>query len=233
MNTNSSVGPKPSVNVAIPERIASFLAGSYLLINGLRKGNFSLFRLGLSGYLMYRGYTGNCAAYSALGKERLPDPVKNINIRTTVAVNRPRNQVYAFWRKLENLPQFMEHLKNVQQIDDRTSHWEAMIPGGLGTISWDAVIVEEHEGSFIGWNSLPGATIENAGKVEFREIGDGWTEVYAVITYRAPLGPAGQGLSALLNPVFEKLIRADIKNFKRFVETGGMPEQSAVTTMSI
>src|SRR5688572_26109121 len=124
----------------------------------------------------------------------------------------------------------MEHLDTVVEKDDRTSHWEAKIPGGLGTISWDAVIVEEREGSFIGWNSLPGATVENAGKVEFREIGDGWTEIYAVITYRAPLGAAGQGISALLNPVFEKLVRSDIKNFKRFVEGGGIPSSEGVAS---
>jgi uncharacterized membrane protein len=232
MNQNSSVGPKPSINVGVTERLISVIAGSLLLINGLRKGGLGLFRLGISGYLLYRGATGHCHGYSALGKEHLPDPIKNINIRTTVAVNRPRNEVYAFWRKLENLPLFMEHLETVKEMDNRTSHWEARIPGGLGTISWDAVVVEEREGSFIGWNSLPGATVENAGKVEFREIGDGWTEIYAVITYRAPLGAAGQGISALLNPVFERLVRADIKNFKRFVEGGGMGMTSTMSENS-
>lgn len=219
MNTNSSVGPKTSVNVDIPERIASALFGSWLLVNGLKAN--SLTRMALGGYLIYRGASGHCPLYSALRKPHLPDPVRNINIRTTVQVHKPRHEVYNFWRKLENLPQFMRHLKEVRQIDDRTSHWEAFVPGGLGTVSWDAVIVEEQENAFIGWNSLPGATIENAGKVEFREIGDGWTEVYAVITYRAPLGFAGQGVSGLLNPLFEKMVRQDIKDFKRHIESGG------------
>jgi uncharacterized membrane protein len=227
MNQNSSVGPKPDINVDVPERLLSLAAGSLLLLNGLR--NFGWMRMALGGFLVYRGATGHCPGYSAMGKPKLPDPVKNINIRTTVSVNRARNEVYAFWRRLENLPRFMEHLASVQEKDNRTSHWEARVPGGLGTISWDAVIVEEHEGSFIGWNSLPGATVENAGKVEFRELGDGWTELNVVITYRAPLGAAGQGLSALLNPVFEKLIREDIKNFKHFVERGGMSASGTLT----
>jgi len=231
MNTNSSVGPKPSVNVDIPERIASLLAGSLLVLNGLRNG--SLLRMGLGGYLFYRGAVGHCPLYSALGKPHLPDPVKNINIRTVVQVNKPRSEVYAFWRKLENLPLFMRHLKSVQQADDRTSHWQAYVPGGLGTISWDAVIVEEHEGRVIGWNSLPGATIENAGKVEFRDIGDGWTEVYAVITYRAPLGVAGQSISSVLNPIFEKLVRQDIKDFKRYIETGSSEPSASNRNISV
>ncbi len=220
MNQNSSVGPNPIINVDVPERILSVTAGSLLFLNGLRHLGWA--RMAVGGFLLYRGITGHCPGYSAMGKPKLPDPVKNVNIRTTVAVNKPRNEVYAFWRKLENLPRFMEHLKTVQKVDDRTSHWEAKVPGGLGTLSWDAVIVEEHENSFIGWNSLPGATVENAGKVEFRELGDGWTELYVVISYRAPLGVAGQGLSALMNPVFERMIRQDIKNFKQFVERGGM-----------
>jgi len=219
MNTNSAVGPKASVNIAVPERLASVLAGSWLFLHGIRKG--SILKMGVGAYLTYRGAVGHCPLYSALGRPHLPDPVKNINIRTTVQVNRPRHEVYAFWHKLENLPLFMRHLKSVVETDDRTSHWEAYLPGGLGTIRWDAVIVEEHADSFIGWNSLPGATIENAGKVEFREIGDGWTEVYAVITYRAPFGVAGQGLSGLLNPVFEKLVRQDIKDFKHYIEKTG------------
>jgi uncharacterized membrane protein len=231
MNTNSSVGPKPSVNVDVPERVASALFGSWLLLNGLRNG--SLFKMGLGGYLVYRGAVGHCPLYSSLGKPHLPDPVKNINIRTTVQVHRPRHEVYAFWRKLSNLPLFMRHLKTVTEIDDRTSHWEAYVPGGLGTIRWDAVIVEEHENSFIGWNSLPGATVENAGKVEFREIGDGWTEVYVVITYRAPLGAAGQSVSALLNPVFERLVREDVKDFKRYIEVGSNSATSSGQNITV
>jgi uncharacterized membrane protein len=220
MNQNSSIGPKPAVNVDIPERIISLAAGSLLLLRSLKKGNFGLFRLALSGYLMYRGYTGHCEAYKAMGKRKLIDPVKNITIRMEIAVNRPRQELYSFWRKLENLPLFMSHLESVTQNDNRTSHWVAKIPGGLGTIKWDAVIVEEQEGNFIGWNSLPGALIENAGKVEFRDLGKDWTEIYVVISYRAPLGAAGQGLAFLLNPAFESVLRSDIKNFKFFIEKG-------------
>ena len=233
MNQNSSVGPKPTVNVEIPERIISLAAGSLLLLNSLKNRNFGLFRLALSGYLLYRGYTGHCAGYSALGKNKLIDPVKNITIRTDIAVNRPRKELFAFWRWLENLPLFMSHLQSVEQIDERTSHWIANIPGGLGTINWDAVIVEEKDESFLGWNSLPGALVENAGKVEFRDLGKDWTEINVVISYRAPLGAAGQGLAFLLNPAFESIISSDIKNFKFFIEKGVASEEGELVGRKI
>lgn len=230
MNTNSSTGAKASVNVNKLERISSILAGTALLYAGFKKGNNILKKNNSNpakvaiavagGYLIYRGATGHCDVYSLAGKDKLPDTVKNINIRTSVTVNKPRAEVYAFWRKLSNLPLFMEHLKKVDVIDEKRSHWEAKVPGGLGTIEWDAEIVKEIDGELLGWNSLPHATINNAGKVEFRDADENGTEIRVVITYRAPFGDIGEGITSLFNPAFEKIIKNDVKNFKRYIETG-------------
>lgn len=73
----------------------------------------------------------------------------------------------------------------------------------------------------ISWKSLPGATIENAGKVDFQDsLGDQGTELRVVITYRPPAGKVGGGIAWLLNPVFRKMIENDIINFKQYIETG-------------
>jgi uncharacterized membrane protein len=145
-------------------------------------------------------------------------------------VNRPRNEVYSFWRKLENLPRFMKHLESVTEHDGGRSVWNAKIPGGLGTIGWDAEIVKEEEGQLLGWNSLPGSTIHNAGKVEFRDAADNGTEITVIITYRAPFGAIGEGVTNLLSPVFEKLIETDIKGFKEYIENERIPQQERVQT---
>jgi uncharacterized membrane protein len=224
---NDQPDPNPGVNVDVPERILSVLTGSLLLYRSLSKGNFNLFRLAAAGYLLYRGSTGNDPIYAALGKERMPDPIRNINIRTSMTVNRPRAEVYAFWRKLENLPLFMEHLEKVTEIDNKHSHWVAKLPGGV-PIEWDAEIVEEREGSFLGWNSLRGATVENAGKVEFKDVGQNWTELNVVISYRAPMGAAGHGLSRLLNPLVEKMVERDILSFKKYIERAVVTESIVV-----
>lgn len=223
MNENSAVGYKPDVNVTIPERVVSAVAGGWLLYQSLKKGGSGrLIKALTGGFLLYRASTGNCPGYSAMGKKRLPDPIRNINIRATVVVARPRDEVYSFWRNLENLPLFMKHLESVEQTDGRHSHWKAKIPGGLGTIGWKAEIVKEENGEMLGWNSLPNATIENAGKVAFSDVGEHSTQIDVVITYRAPLGPAGAGVSKLLNPLFEKMVLEDVRNFKRYIETGNI-----------
>jgi uncharacterized membrane protein len=222
MNTNSSTGAKLSVNVGKIERIATIIAGSALVYKGLTSKKASLqLPLAIAGCtLLVRGATGHCPVYSLAGKKKLPDTVKNINIVTKMTVNKPRTEVYNFWRKLSNLPLFMEHLETVEVLDDKRSHWVAKVPAHLGVIEWDAEIVKEIEGELIGWNSLPHATIQNAGKVEFRDADRFGTELTVVISYRAPFGDIGEGLASLLNPVAKKIISKDVKNFKRYIETG-------------
>lgn len=229
MNTNSSTGAKLSTNVGKLERIASILAGSALVFQGLRNNKQQQgkkFKIPIAiagGYLLYRGATGHCDLYSAAGKRKLPDTVKNITILTVVHVNKPRQEVYEYWRTLSNLPRFMSHLETVEVIDEKVSHWKAKAMKMVGSIEWDAEVVKEINGELLGWNSLPGATIHNAGKVEFKDSPQGGTELKVLITYRAPFGDIGEGIASLFNPMFEKMIRNDVKNFKRHIETGDNP----------
>lgn len=223
MNQNSSVNGKPAINVSATERIISVMAGSLLLYRALKKRKLGIVNGATAGFLLYRGLSGHCPGYAAMGKQKLPDPVKNINIRTQLTVNKPRQEVYAFWRKLDNLPLFMKHLHSVEVLNEQESQWKARIPGGLGTIQWKAEITKEENGSFLGWNSLPGSAIDNAGKIVFKDAGEKGTEIHAVITYRAPLGVVGEGVARLFNQVFEDMVKEDIRNFKRYIETGEIP----------
>lgn len=211
------------VNVSWPERMFSTTVGALLLTNGL--GN--LFRNPLSGlvktaigsYLVYRGASGNCALYSMLGNEGTAVHAGSVNVRTTMVVNKPKNEVYSYWRKLENLPLFMKHLKTVQEHDNKRSHWEALLPGNLGVVKWEAEIIEEEENRKIAWRSVEGSTIENAGKVVFEEaLGGQGTKLDIIISYRPPAGDVGRKVASWLNPTVEKYIREDVANFKDHIE---------------
>lgn len=212
------------VNVGQTERMVSVGLGAFLLSSGLNnlfhhpiKG---LLRTVIGGALLYRGASGHCPVYASMGKTKGVSHTPAINIRTGLIVNKPRQEVYAFWRKLENLPLFMKHLANVTEIDAKHSHWEADVPGGIGKVKWNAEIVKEEEGSLIGWQSIPNSMVNNAGKVQFRDaLGGEGTELDVVITYHAPAGELGAGIAKAINPVLEKMIRQDIMNFKEYIET--------------
>lgn len=212
------------VNVGQSERIASAAIGAWLLSSGLnslvKHPINSIVKLGLGGYLLYRGASGHCLVYASMGKTKGVSNTPAINIRTGLIVNKPKAEVYAFWRKLENLPLFMKHLASVTEIDSKHSHWEATLPGNIGKVKWNAEIVKEEEGYLIGWQSIPNSMINNAGKVTFHDAMDGQgTELEVVISYHPPAGEIGSGIAKALNPVFEKMIRQDVMNFKEYIET--------------
>jgi hypothetical protein len=103
---------------------------------------------------------------------------------------RTADELYAFWRKLENLPRIFQHLESVTEHDARRSHWVAKAPAGR-TVDWEAEIVNEVPGEIIAWKSLPGSRIPNAGSVNFREAAGGrGTEIKVVLEYEPPAGQA-------------------------------------------
>lgn len=208
------------INVPEKERLISVAIGSFMLAGALwrRPVGMKNVRKGLVGsFLLYRGLTGSCPLYHYLGKEGAK--TRAINLRVPVVVNKPVAEVYASWRKLENLPSFMQHLKEVKETDEKHSHWKAAIPGDMGEINWDAKIVKEEPGRLLVWESVKDSMIENAGKVEFSEaLGGHGTLVDVMITYRAPGGNIGRSISHLFSPYFRKVIKDDIMAFKQFAE---------------
>ena len=48
-----------------------------------------------------------------------------------MTINRGPDEVHRFWRDLQNMPRFMDHLESVQATGDRTSHWRARPIAGI------------------------------------------------------------------------------------------------------
>jgi uncharacterized membrane protein len=116
----------------------------------------------------------------------------------------------------------MEHLREVRQIDNKRSHWEALIPKMIGTaIKWDAQITSEEADRRIAWRSIANATVDNAGEVRFEDIPDTrGTQMHVKISYHPPAGDLGKGVAKLFNPMLESMIKADLMRFKQIMETG-------------
>lgn len=228
-----------NINVSSSERIVSALGGSALAVWGMRNLNSAAgLTMMLSGaYLLMRGLSGYCAINQMVGRNTAETPRKAsaIEAKVTFTINKPRQEVYTFWRKLENLPQFMQHLEKVTELDDKRSTWSAKIPGAekipgnLATVSWEAEIVEDVRGEHIAWSSMPGSTIDNAGEVKFKDAPDNSTEIMACISYRLPAGDLGSIAAKLFNPAVEKMMQDDLRSFKALMETGKVPakEKSA------
>lgn len=115
----------------------------------------------------------------------------------------------------------MKHLQDVDEITEKRSNWVARIPGGLGTLEWEAEIIQEEENRIIAWRSLPDSEIQNSGEVRFEDVPGGMgTRVKTRINYQPPAGEIGELAAKLLNPAFSQIVKNDLRWFKGYMETG-------------
>lgn len=214
-------------NVGEAERIASLIGGGALVAWGLAHRKFEgLTAAALGGFMMYRGATGHCNFYQALGVNTARRGGRNISVPyelgirvdQSVTINRPPAEVYRFWRNLENLPKFVNNLESVVEIDNRQSHW--VVKGPTGPMEWQAEIITDRENELIGWRSLSGSGIGNAGSVHFKDAPGGGTLVTVELQYDPPGGAVGATIAKLLGYDPERRIAQDLKRLKHLLESG-------------
>lgn len=141
-------------------------------------------------------------------------------VRAAITVRQKPEEVYRFWRDLENLPSFMYHLESVTAEADGRTRWVARAAAGQ-SVQWDAQITEDEAGKRIAWQSLPGSSIENSGSVEFTPApGDRGTEVRVTIGYRLPGGVLGKAVGTLFGESADQQVNDDLRRFKQLIETG-------------
>jgi uncharacterized membrane protein len=228
-------------NVGRVERWLSMAAGGALATYALRRRDKQGGLAALAGaVLLYRGGTGHCDVYQALGINRAGNGNghaaiadfgsdtreqlggrRGVHVEEAVTINRPIGEVYRFWRNLENLPQFMDHLESVAQREAGISHWVAKGPAGT-KVEWDARIINEVENKVIGWQSLEGSTIATAGSVNFEETPRG-TAVRVHFQYNPPGGKLGAVVARLFGEEPNQTVREDLRRLKRILETGEVP----------
>lgn len=202
-------------NIGLNERMVSMFLGGVLMSQGIKKPLRGTFLYGA--YLAYRAFTGRCLIYEQLGIDASKPHA--INIRGEFVIERPANEVYAYWRNLNNLPGSIKHLLNVEMVDESLSRWKSNVMGNVFAIDWAAEIVKDEPGRLIGWRSAPGTLIHHVGRVEFAESADQQsTLLKVVLSYHPPAGGVGLGLARLLNPYFETLLKKEIKSFKHNIE---------------
>jgi uncharacterized membrane protein len=221
-------------NVGSVERGASVMAGTLLTYLALKKKGWAGAGMALLGSAFFRrGITGFCYSYRSLGI-RTAAPLGNhnatipygqgIRVDEAITINRPRSEVYAFWRNLDNLAEFMEHVESVRMMPGRQkSHWVAKGPANR-RMEWDAEIINEVPDGLIAWRSLAGSDVPNAGSVHFADAAGGrGTEVRIELQYDPPGGALGAYVARLFGDEPSTQIRNDLKRLKTRLEAGVVP----------
>jgi uncharacterized membrane protein len=219
------------VNVGDTERAVSIAAGAIIGLLGLgRRSVPGLITATVGGGLIYRGVTGYCPLCDRLGIDTAHDQgqtqeqitERGIQIEQALQINRSPEELYQFWRNFQNLPRIMSYLESVRVIDERRSHWVAKAPRiAGGKVKWDAEITRDEPSSRIAWRSLPGSDIDTAGEIRFsRAMGDRGTDVHVFMSYVPPAGKLGHWIASMLGENPRRVVREDLRNFKRVMELG-------------
>ena len=239
------------VNVGRQERLISMVAGGMLAVYGLtRRSKTGGATAMAAAALLYRGATGHCDVYQALGVNRSAGHARErgtgliadrdsdtrrrlggrrgIHVEESVTINRPVAEVFRFWRDFENLPRFMRHLESVAVREEGISHWVATGPGGR-TVEWDARIINEIENKLLAWQSLEGSAVATAGSVRFDETEHG-TRVSVKLQYSPPAGKLGAAVAWLTGEEPHIQVREDLRRFKALLEAGEIPTVDGQTS---
>jgi uncharacterized membrane protein len=219
-----------TLNLSDTERLASALGGALLAAYGLSQRSRSGAMIAAAGgALIVRGATGFCPGYAAAGIDTRRSDTKTAlagsrgtPVETAVTIAKPHDELYRFWRNLENLPEFMPHLVSVKDLGDKRSHWVAKAPGGR-TVEWDAEIINDEVNELLGWRTLEGSDVVSAGSVRFKPTGGGETIVHVHLQYEPPAGKVGATIAWLFGHEPSQTIGQDLRRFKALMETGEVP----------
>jgi uncharacterized membrane protein len=241
----SQPGTGPSQEVALPsptsysaesehESLASIVGSAALVFGGAalfayaaRERNLKGLGAALAGVpLAFRGATGRWVPRTftrdtaeAPEEQEAAAPFK---VHASLTVQRPADELYAFWRQLENLPRFMKNLESVSE-EGGISYWVGKSPLGM-KISWEARIVDDRPGRVISWCSLEPSQVENSGWVRFEPAtGNRGTVVRVHMDVQTPEHLFGRALARLTHPGVELEVQSDLRRFKALMEAGEVP----------
>jgi uncharacterized membrane protein len=222
------VFPRINKRMGTESRWLYGLAGGALLIFGISRRSWFRDVLALVGAdLLSYGATGH-HLYEALGitgghagqdeGTRIPYQL-GVQVQRSIHVNAPRRKAYDFVRDLENLPRFMQHVKNVSKTDDKRSHWVVKAPAGT-QVEWDAEIINDLPGELIAWRSINNPDIDSAGSVRFeRTTDDGGTVIRVSMQYLPPAGILGATVAKLFGEEPEQQLKDDLGRLKMALES--------------
>ena len=213
------MGPWGKTHWSPAERALAGSLGAGLAVGGYARGGLKgivMFLLGTG--LLARAATNRDIASLARGE--------GIPVQKTIRIAKPVDEVYAYWRNLENFPMWMSHVIEVRYMGGDRYHWKVEGPAGV-PVEWDAELLNVVENREMTWRSVEGSTVQNTGRVRFEEDGDG-TRVHVLIKYQPPGGIIGHAVAKAFGSDPASEMDDDLAKLKSLVETGQLPRGTAM-----
>jgi len=148
-------------------------------------------------------------------------PPDDDRIDATITIQRPVEEVFAFYRDFRNLPRFLGDVVAVEPIDATRSRWTIVGPWGIRA-HWTTRVTEERPNALIryevggmgsSWeiHFAPGASPES-------------TDVREIV--RMPFGKMGRSALGLIGKHPAEEVSANLRRLKQLLETGRVTDTS-------
>ncbi|HJU65258.1 MAG TPA: SRPBCC family protein [Gemmatimonadaceae bacterium] len=211
-------------NWAPAARLFTGLAGGAVALYGARRRGMVGAALGAAGAALLARSATNVEVRRLVGAG---SGGRAIEIRKTITLDLPVEQVFAFFTDYENFPQFMSHVREVRDLGDGRSHW--VVDGLAGVpVEWDAIITRAEPLRELAWKSAESSTVQHAGTMRFEPTPVGGTRVDIKMWYNPPAGATGHAVSKLFRVDPKKQLDDDLARVKTALETGTPPHDAAV-----
>jgi uncharacterized membrane protein len=190
-------------NLMLSDRLGYVAGGAVIIAWALRRPSLArAVAAGLGGWLLYQGYTGSTPVLKPLGirvnrKPAEADLAETIVVKEAVTIARPREEVYAFWRRRENLP----------LTDDG-----------------DIEITREAAGEELGWRVVRGDKLLRFGSVSLRDAPGGQGTIVGVHVEYVPMGGSlGAALALVAGRSPQRIVTDCLRRARALLETGKLP----------
>ena len=139
---------------------------------------------------------------------------RSVDMRMTVIVERPVNEVFEFCRDFENFPKIVDVLLSVEDSQDGRSHWAVRSPKGTA-IEWDAVVTKYVPNAVIAWESIPESAVRAGGTMRFAPLSPSETRLDISLTYQPMRTGLNEALHAMMTKPNAKRIRGEVARAAR------------------
>jgi len=224
------------INLTRFDRWAYVAGGLGLVALGLRRGLLGKVALGGTGaWLLQQAYSGRNPMFQALGirvNQRPEDHAarETIVVEESISINKPREEVYRFWRDVTNLPRFMRNIEWVNAAGDKHSRWCGHSPIG-GTFEWDSEITRDEPGRELRWRGTVEGRLLHFGRVRFEDAyGDRGTQVRVRFEYVPVGGSIGTAITRAMGREPQPEMKEDLRRLKQCLETGELSTTEGQTS---
>jgi uncharacterized membrane protein len=144
---------------------------------------------------------------------------RSLRHSASVAVNRPAEECYRYWRDPQKLPMFFKNLKEVHTSSNGRLEWRTRGPDGKDVLR-TLELTEDRPGESIAWHSLGDSRITESGSVRFQPMpGGNGTVVRLHVQHEIPSATT-RVVRTLLGKDPTLRLRKTLLRFKQIVETG-------------